>query len=95
MVNTIDSLAPVQWQSARTPAPATPGAWRDWIARVWPLRTADIARCDDLAELDAHTLADIGAPQRLLDHALARGERQRQEREGLSFGLAAGAWHHW
>ncbi len=93
MVNTIDNLDPVRW----IPAPAREPAFAalcGWLARHWPAR-APATRYDELAELDAHTLADIGAPERLLARAMARRDVQRQERESLRIGLASGAWQHW
>jgi hypothetical protein len=95
MINTIDSLAPAHWVPARPTTASPTFAWRTWLARLWPQRVPAPTRYDELAELDAHTLADIGAPERLLDHAMARHEMQRQERDGLRFGLASGAWPHW
>lgn len=97
-MNTIDRLDPVCWVPiARAPSSA-PMARRGWLNRQWQRFSASALRTrpgDELAELDAHTLADIGAPDHLLDRAMARREVQRQEREGLRIGLAAGAWHHW
>lgn len=72
-------------------------ALRQWFGRRWQrLRgPAPQASHDDLLELDARTLADIGAPERLQARALARREAQRHERDGLHAGIASGAWHHW
>ena len=96
MYNTIDSLTPARWAPAPTQRPAF-ALLRDWFARYWskPVATSPRPLHDELAELDAHTLADIGAPDQLLDRAMARREVQRQEREGLRIGLASGAWQHW
>jgi hypothetical protein len=101
MYNTIDSLTPVRWvpTPARQPVARRPALapLRDWLARHWPRPGSPSPRPlhDELVELDAHTLADIGAPDHLLGRAMARREAQRQEREGLALGLASGAWHHW
>lgn len=71
-------------------------ALRQWFARHWR-RGAPTPQThhDELLELDARTLADIGAPERLQARALARREAQRHERDGLHAGHASGAWHHW
>lgn len=94
MYNTIDSLDPVRWTATRSRHPAFAGL-RDWFARHRAELASAATPNDDLVELDAHTLADIGAPEHLLDRAMARREMQRQEREGLRIGLASGAWQHW
>jgi len=94
MYNTIDSLDPTRWTPIRSRRPAFAGL-RDWFARHWPQPEPAPPLHDELVELDAHTLADIGAPEYLLDRAMARCEAQRQEREGLRVGLASGAWQHW
>jgi hypothetical protein len=47
-----------------------------------------------LAELDARTLHDIGAPDRLLARALAR-QAQKRHHDELALGLGASAWRHW
>lgn len=72
-------------------------ALRRWLARHWRRLSAPAAQTDHdaLLELDAHTLADIGAPERLQARAMARREAQRHERDGLHAGIASGAWHHW
>ncbi|MES2098969.1 MAG: hypothetical protein V4569_04060 [Pseudomonadota bacterium] len=93
MVNTIDNLDPVRWIPAPARGPAF-AALHGWFARHWPRRTP-ATPYDELTELDAHTLADIGAPERLLARAMARRDVQRQGRESLRIGLASGAWHHW
>ena len=101
-MNTIDRLDPVCWVPVSRPAERAQaplaGPWMGWFVRQWrrlaaptPLPWHD----DELVELDAHTLADIGAPDPLLARAMARREMQRQERESLRVGLASGAWHHW
>ena len=101
MYNTIDSLTPARWAPApaRQPVVRPPvlAPLRDWLAQHWPKLGPASPRPlhDELAELDAHTLADIGAPDHLLDRAMARCEVRRQEREGLRVGLASGAWQHW
>ena len=48
-----------------------------------------------LVGLDASTLRDIGAPERLLARALAHRETQRGDRDALRLGIASGAWQHW
>jgi hypothetical protein len=70
-------------------------ALRHWLARR--LRSAPTVQTDHdaLLELDAHTLVDIGAPDRLQARAMARREAQRHERDALHAGHASGAWHHW
>ena len=93
-MNTIDRLDPVCWVPIARPLARPAAPWAGWLARQWR-RLATPAPDDDLVELDAHTLADIGAPDRLLARAMARREVQRQERESLRVGLASGAWHHW
>lgn len=94
MINTIDNLAPARWTPA-TPRGSAFAALHDWFARHWRRPASPPPRYDELVELDAHTLADIGAPDRVLDRAMARRDAQRQEREGLRIGLASGAWQHW
>ena len=94
MVNTIDNLDPARWIPARSREPVL-ATLHDWFVRHWPRPASPPPRYDELAELDAHTLADIGAPDRLLDRAMARRDAQLQERESLRIGLASGAWHHW
>lgn len=71
-------------------------ALRDWLARHWRRLSAPVSQPHhELLELDARTLADIGAPERLQARAMARREAQRHERDGLRAGIAPGAWHHW
>jgi len=94
MVNTIDSLGPVHWTPTRSRQPLFAGL-REWFARQWQRPASTPPLHDELVELDAHMLADIGAPDHLLDRAMARREVRRQEREGLRVGLASGAWQHW
>ena len=47
-----------------------------------------------LAELDARTLHDIGAPDRLLARALAR-QAQKRRHDDLTLGIGVSAWRHW
>lgn len=93
-MNTIDRLDPVCWVPIAG-EPAWP--WRAWFGRQWRRLAAPAPRPvhGDLAELDARTLADIGAPDRLIARAMARREMRLNEREGLRAGLASGAWRHW
>jgi hypothetical protein len=72
-------------------------ALRQWFARHgWRVcAPAPRRQHDELLELDARTLADIGAPERLQARAMARREAQRQERDGLHAGIGSGAWPHW
>ena len=72
-------------------------ALRGWLARHWRRLGAPAPQSehDALLELDAHTLVDIGAPERLQARAMARREAQWHERDGLHAGIASGAWHHW
>jgi len=49
---------------------------------------------DSLAELDARTLHDIGAPDRLLARALWR-QAQKRHHDELTLGLGVSAWRHW
>ena len=94
MYNTIDGLDPVRWTPTRSRQPAFAGL-RDWLARQRAQLASAATPSDDLVELDAHTRANIGAPDHLLERAMARREVQRQEREDLRIGLAPGAWQHW
>ena len=94
MYNTIDGLDPVRWTPTRSRQPAFAGLL-DWLARQRAQLVSAATPSDDLVELDALTLADIGASGHLLERAMARREVQRQEREGLRIGLASGAWQHW
>lgn len=72
-----------------------------WWTRVtrlqwrWTPNAAPQPLHDELVELDARTLRDIGAPDSLLAKAHARQEAQREERDVLRLGIAAGAWRHW
>ena len=49
---------------------------------------------DSLAELDARTLRDIGASDRLLARALSR-QAQKRHHDELALGLGTSAWRHW
>lgn len=70
---------------------------RRWIDAHLPRRQVRNAATaeDDLVELDARTLSDIGASNRLQSHAQARRDTQRAERDALRLGLGGGAWRHW
>lgn len=95
-MNTIDRLDPACWVPMSASKVARAGfPPRRWLARLWSRLTTSPGEHDELAELDAHTLADIGAPEKVLSRAMARRDAQRQERDGLRIGMAAGAWHHW
>jgi uncharacterized protein YjiS (DUF1127 family) len=92
---TIKLRDPPTWAFGAGLRPGT-SALRDWLARHWRRLSAPAPQAHhELLELDARTLADIGAPERLQARAMARREAQRQERDGLQVGLASGAWHHW
>ena len=99
-MNTSDRLDPIRPRPIARHSERPAWRWPDWFGR-WLRQLATPAHrptrdgLDDLAELDARTLADIGAPDRLLARAMARREAQLQERDGLRAGLASGAWHHW
>jgi hypothetical protein len=49
---------------------------------------------DSLAELDARTLHDIAAPDRLLARALAR-QAQKRHHDELTLGIGVSSWRHW
>jgi len=84
-----------------SPLPPLPGwpLWR-WIVesrfrpRAAARRPVAIAE-DDLADLDARTLRDIGASPRLLACAQARHDARRDERAALRLGVASASWRHW
>jgi hypothetical protein len=88
-MNTFLHLPAIPWLSF---------AWPRALRRPWTqtIRAgADPAgELDVLSRLDARTLRDIGAPERLLARALARRETQRFH-DDLTLGLGASAWRHW
>lgn len=101
-MNTIDRLDPVCWVPIARPAARTQQLkaklWMRWFVRQWRRLAAPAPQSwhdDEIIELDAHTLVDIGAPDHLLARAMARREMLLQQHEGLRVGLASGAWHHW
>lgn len=98
-MNTIDSLRPAPWVPVRRkPGPG-------WLVRLfgWAMRRPEAhgagvpekldPRLDGLLDLDAHTLADIGAPEPFMARAMARRESRRQERDHLRMGIASGGWY--
>ena len=96
-MNTIDRLDPVAWMP-RARSPACPAfSWRDALMRLWRHLTepGPGPLHDELVELDAHTLCDIGASDRLMARAQARREALRHERDALHLGGASGGWRHW
>ena len=99
-MNTTDRLDPIGPRPIARHAERPVWRWSDRLGRWLRQLATPVHRPphDELAELDdldARTLADIGAPDRLLARAMAWREAQLQEREGLRAGLASGAWHHW
>jgi uncharacterized protein YjiS (DUF1127 family) len=64
---TLPVIVPVSRTPARRLVDAARGAWHDWR------RTRDEqSTIDELAQLDAHTLRDIGASEELRAYAEAR-----------------------
>jgi|GEM_PF-2881644 len=97
MDRTIDSLDPARWATSRPRdgrSRSLLGALWSWLARHRS-RQERRAQNDELLDLDARTLADIGAPDRLVERAMARRESQAQELAGLHAGLSSGAWRQW
>lgn len=66
--------------------------WRRWRRSTRP-RTAPAVDLDALAELDARTLRDIGAPDALLARELAR--REDRPRRPHELFRDSGDWRHW
>jgi hypothetical protein len=50
---------------------------------------------EGLSGLDARTLRDIGAPDRLVARELTRRADEQRRRDELAVGVVAGAWRHW
>jgi uncharacterized protein YjiS (DUF1127 family) len=75
------SWQPLRWLQAHWPTP------RSWTDRGDGLET--------LIELDAHTLKDIGAPDRLMSRAQAHREAQQRCRDDLLAGSPSAGWRHW
>jgi hypothetical protein len=82
-----------------TPRPL-PVSWRPlgWLRAGWAALHNASSRDDGLealVELDARTLNDIGAPERLRLHAHAHREAQQRCRDDLLAGSAGAGWRHW
>ena len=98
-MNTAKFLRPLGWLPLSLPGHGF-GHWlraaQGWSAR-WRARSeADAASSGDgLIELDARTLCDIGAPPDLLARAERRRQAQRDRRDELRAGGAAGDWQRW
>lgn len=95
-MNTIDLHRPLVWALVGRAGRAG-SVLRDAVAQGWHRWFAATPRADhdELAELDAHTLRDIGASDRLMARAQARREARRQERDALYLGAASSGWRHW
>ena len=90
-------------QCGAVPSAAATG-WRERLQRAWhllrwrrPLPAAAVAPVDygSLAGLDAHLLADIGAPESLRDRARHGHELQRQRVIDFELGhrsIGEGRW---
>jgi len=69
-------------------------ALRHWVARArQPAMPA--GHLEGLSGLDARTLRDIGAPDRLVARELTRRADEQRRRDELAVGVVAGAWRHW
>ena len=81
-----------------------------WTRFKWPETASASSGCTfdapaaeatmhaDMAELGAHTLRDIGAPDSMIARAHARRDWERQERDNLRSGIVGGdgaCWRHW
>ena len=73
--------------------------WRRIVESRFRPGTPTVQRTDiddnDLADLDARTLRDIGASPQLMARAQARSDARCDERGALRLGAAAAGWRHW
>lgn len=98
-MNTAKLLRPLGWMPSSLPDPR----FRRWLSAALGWHTqrraaaeTGSARLDDsLIELDARTLCDIGAPPALQARAQGRCQAQRDRRDELRAGGAAGDWQRW